>query len=43
MKVSEEEGEFLLDTHTPEETAAYVRDEVVKWKKVATAAGVKGE
>ena len=28
---------------TPEETSAYIRDEVVKWKKVATAAGVKGE
>ena len=28
---------------TPEQTAAYIREEVVKWKKVITAAGVKGE
>ena len=28
---------------TPEETTAYIRDEIVKWKKVVMAAGVKGE
>jgi tripartite-type tricarboxylate transporter receptor subunit TctC len=28
---------------TPEETTAYIRDEIVKWKKVVVAAGVKGE
>ncbi len=28
---------------TPEQTTAYIRDEVVKWKKVIAAAGVKGE
>lgn len=28
---------------TPEQTAAYIREEVVKWKKVIIAAGVKGE
>ncbi len=28
---------------TPEQTAAFIRDEVVKWKKVVIAAGVKGE
>jgi tripartite-type tricarboxylate transporter receptor subunit TctC len=28
---------------TPEQTAAFVRDEIVKWKKVVIAAGVKGE
>ena len=28
---------------TPEETTAYIRDEIVKWKKVVIAAGVKGE
>ncbi len=28
---------------TPEVTTAYIRDEVVKWKKVVAVAGVKGE
>ena len=28
---------------TSAQTAAYVRDEIVKWKKVVVAAGVKGE
>src|SRR5258706_1687684 len=28
---------------TPEQTAAFLRDEIVKWKKVVVAAGVKGE
>lgn len=28
---------------TPEQTTAYVRDDVVKWKKVIAVAGVKGE
>ena len=28
---------------TPEQTTAYIRDEIVKWKKVVIAAGVKGE
>ena len=28
---------------TPEQTGAFIRDEIVKWKKVLTAAGVKGE
>jgi tripartite-type tricarboxylate transporter receptor subunit TctC len=28
---------------TPEQTAAFIRDEIVKWKKVVVAAGVKGE
>jgi tripartite-type tricarboxylate transporter receptor subunit TctC len=28
---------------TPEATTAYIRDDVVKWKKVVTVAGVKGE
>ena len=28
---------------TPEQTAAFIRDEIVKWKKVVAAAGVKGE
>ncbi|HEV7820790.1 MAG TPA: tripartite tricarboxylate transporter substrate binding protein [Burkholderiales bacterium] len=28
---------------TPQETAAFIRDEIVKWKKVVAAAGVKGE
>jgi tripartite-type tricarboxylate transporter receptor subunit TctC len=28
---------------TPEQTTAYIRDEIVKWKRVITAAGVKGE
>ena len=28
---------------TPQETAAFIRDEIVKWKKVIAAAGVKGE
>jgi len=28
---------------TPDQTTAYIRDEIVKWKKVATVAGVKGE
>jgi tripartite-type tricarboxylate transporter receptor subunit TctC len=28
---------------TPEATTAYIRDEIVKWKKVVVAAGVKGE
>ena len=28
---------------TPEQTLAYIRDEIVKWKKVVAAAGVKGE
>ena len=28
---------------TPEQTSAYIREEVVKWKRVITAAGVKGE
>ena len=28
---------------TPEEATAYIRDEIVKWKKVVMAAGVKGE
>ncbi len=28
---------------TPEQTTAYIRDEIVKWKKVVVVAGVKGE
>ena len=28
---------------TPEQTAAYIREEIAKWKKVVTAAGVKAE
>ena len=28
---------------TPEQTAAFIQDEIVKWKKVVIAAGVKGE
>ena len=28
---------------TPEQTAAFIRDEIVKWKKVVTAAGVQAE
>jgi tripartite-type tricarboxylate transporter receptor subunit TctC len=28
---------------TPEQTTAYIRDEIVKWKKVVAVAGVKGE
>lgn len=28
---------------TPEQTTTYIRDEIVKWKKVVIAAGVKGE
>jgi tripartite-type tricarboxylate transporter receptor subunit TctC len=28
---------------TPQQTAAFIRDEIVKWKKVVAAAGVKGE
>ena len=28
---------------TPEQTAAFIRDEIVKWKKVAAAAGVQAE
>jgi len=28
---------------TPEQTAAFIRDEIVKWKKVVIAAGIKGE
>ena len=28
---------------TPQQTTAYIRDEIVKWKKVVLAAGVKGE
>ena len=28
---------------TPEQTAAYVREEIAKWKKVVTVAGIKGE
>lgn len=28
---------------TPEQTTAYIRDEIVKWKKVIAVAGVKGE
>ncbi len=28
---------------TPEQTTSYIRDEIVKWKKVVIAAGVKGE
>jgi tripartite-type tricarboxylate transporter receptor subunit TctC len=28
---------------TPEATSAYIREEIVKWKKVVVAAGVKGE
>src|SRR5205085_5254138 len=27
----------------PERLAAYVREEIAKWKKVVTAAGIKGE
>ena len=28
---------------TPEQMAAYIRDEIVKWRKVVTAAGVQAE
>jgi tripartite-type tricarboxylate transporter receptor subunit TctC len=28
---------------TPEQTGAFIRDEIVKWKKVVVAAGVQGE
>ena len=28
---------------TPEQTTAFIREEIVKWKKVVVAAGVKGE
>ena len=28
---------------TPEQTAAFIRDEIVKWKKAVIAAGMKGE
>jgi tripartite-type tricarboxylate transporter receptor subunit TctC len=28
---------------SPEQTAAFIRDEIVKWKKVVVAAGVKSE
>jgi tripartite-type tricarboxylate transporter receptor subunit TctC len=28
---------------TPERLAAFIRDEIAKWKKVVTAAGIKGE
>jgi tripartite-type tricarboxylate transporter receptor subunit TctC len=28
---------------TPDQTTAYIRDEIVKWKKVIAVAGVKGE
>lgn len=28
---------------SPEQTTAYIRDEIVKWKKVVAVAGVKGE
>ena len=28
---------------TPEQTAQFIRDEIVKWKKVMVAAGVKSE
>jgi tripartite-type tricarboxylate transporter receptor subunit TctC len=28
---------------TPEQTASFIRDEIVKWKKVVTAAGVHAE
>lgn len=28
---------------TPEQTGAFIRDEILKWKKVVTAAGVQAE
>jgi tripartite-type tricarboxylate transporter receptor subunit TctC len=28
---------------TPEQVRAYIRDEIAKWKKVVTAAGVQAE